>query len=138
MARIDYIKHRLDNWALWKARDGSGGMGYATASVLLMERVDQSREINLYSTIDENDAALTDKAVESLRPARQQLYDRLYLIYIKGVGIREAARQQRCAESTIKASLDQADHALQAWFTAKMEDDARRRASMEARRGFTT
>lgn len=138
MARIDYIKHRLDNWALWKARDGSGGLGYATTSVLLMDRVDQSREINLYSTIDENDATLTDKAVEALKPARQQLYDRLYLIYINGVGIREAARLQQCAESTIKASLDQADHALQAWFNAKAEDDARRRASMEARRGFTT
>lgn len=138
MARIDYIKHRLDNWALWKARDGSGGLGYATASVLLMDRVDQSREINLYSTIDETDAALTDKAVESLRPVRQQLYDRIYLIYIKGVGIREAARLQHCAESTIKASLEQADQALQAWFTAKQEVDAARRVQTCARGGFTT
>ncbi len=138
MARIDYIKHRLDNWALWKARDGSGGLGYAKTSVLLMDRVDQSREINLYSTIDETDAALTDKAVETLRPARQQLYDRLYLIYIAGVGIREAARLQHCAESTIKASLEQADQALQAWFTAKQEADAVRRVQTCARGGFTT
>lgn len=138
MARIEYIKHRLNNWALWKERDGSGGLGYATTSVLLADRVDQSREINLYSTIDENDAALTDKAVESLKPARQHLYDRLYLIYIAGVGIKEAAWRQQCAESTIKASLDQADHALQAWFTAKAEQDAARRALLGQQRSLST
>ncbi len=138
MARIEYIKHRLNNWALWKAREGSGGLGYATTSVLLAERVDCSREINLYSTIDENDAALTNAAVESLRPARQQLYDRLYLIYIYDVGIREAARREGCAESTIKASLDQADHALNAWLTAKEAENAARRSQMDAKRSFTT
>ena len=138
VARIEYIKNRLNNWALWKERDGGGGLGYATTSVLLMERVDQSREINLYSTIDENDAALTDKAVESLKPERQHLYDRLYLIYISGVGIREAAWRQQCAESTIKASLDHADHALQAWFNAKAEQDAARRAQLESKRSLST
>jgi len=127
MARIEYIKHRLENWALWKARERSGGLGWATTSVLLAERVDRSREIDIYTTIDDNDAMLTNSAVESLRPARQQLYDRLYLIYIDGVGVREAARRQGCAESTIKASLDQADHALATWFAMKAEQDAAKR-----------
>ena len=114
MARIEWVKHRLDNWALWKERESSGGLGWATQSVLLHEVVDQSRELRL--PVDETDAALTNQAVESLKPARQQLYDRLYLIYIRGVGIKEAARSQGCAESTIKASLEHADHALSAWF----------------------
>jgi len=138
VARLDYIKHRLDNWALWKARDGSGGLGYATTSVLLRERVDESREIHLYSTIDETDASLTDAAVESLKPERPHLYERLYLIYIDGVGIREAARRQHCAESTIKASLDQADHALSAWLSAKDAENAARRAAMGANRTLST
>lgn len=138
MARIEYIKHRLDNWALWKARERGGGLGYATTSVLLMDRVDQSREINLYSTIDETDAALTNAAVESLKPTRPQLYERIYWIYIDDLGIRGAARRGQCAESTIKASLDQADHALQAWFTAKAEQDAARRALLGQQRSLST
>lgn len=143
MARIDWIKHRLENWALWKERESRGGLGYATQSVLLTERVDHSREIDINSTIDDNDATLTNSAVESLRPARKQLYDRLYLIYIDGVGIREAARDQACAESTIKASLDQADHALSAWFANHAEiKKAAQQASaaplVNAKRSFTT
>ncbi len=138
MARIEYIKHRLDNWALWKARENSCGLGFATRSVLLVDRVDCSRDINIYSTIDENDAALTDAAVESLRPARQQLYDRLYLIYIDGVGVREAARRQQCAESTIKASLDQADHALSAWLSAKEAENAAKRAAISVKNILST
>ena len=114
MARIEWVKHRLNNWALWKERESSGGLGYATQSVLLSEPVDRYRETPM--PVDETDAALTNSAVESLRPGRKQLYDRLYLIYIDGVGVREAARRQCCAESTIKASLEQADHALSAWF----------------------
>jgi DNA-directed RNA polymerase specialized sigma24 family protein len=114
VARIEWVKHRLENWALWKERESRGGLGWATQSVLLSDVVDRTREIQL--PVDDIDASLTDKAVESLKPARQQLYERLYLIYIDGVGVREAARRQCCAESTIKASLDQADHALSAWF----------------------
>lgn len=138
MARIEYIKHRLDNWALWKARESSGGLGFASTSVLLADRVDRYREININSTIDETDASLTDAAVESLKPTRQHLYDRLHLIYIAGVGIREAARRQQCAESTIKASLDQADHALAAWLSAKAEQDAAKRTAMNAKRSLST
>ncbi len=130
MARIEYVKHRLENWALWKERDSSGGLGFATRSVLLCEPVDRYREIDIRSTIDDTDASLTNTAVESLRPARKQLYDRLYLIYINGLGIKEAARRECCAESTIKASLEQADHALQGWFNAHAE--------MQKKRSFTT
>jgi hypothetical protein len=43
----------------------------------------------------------------------------LYLIYIEGAGIRGAARYMCKAESTIKANLDQADHALSQWFTER-------------------
>lgn len=123
MARIEWIKHRLDNWALWKERERGGSLGFATQSVLLSEPVDRYRETPM--PVDETDATLTNAAVESLRPSRRQLYDRLYLIYIDGVGVREAARRQCCAESTIKASLEQADHALSAWFGARKSANPR-------------
>lgn len=119
MARIDWVKYRLNNWALWKVRDSSGGLGYATCSVLLNEPVDGHRE--LMGTIEDTDAVLTNQAVESLRPARLHLYETLQLIYIEGIGVKMTARRMARAESTIKANLDAADHALSVWFRERDE-----------------
>ena len=135
MARIDWIKHRLDNWALWKVREASGGLGWATQSVLLANRVDESRDSPL--PIDEIDAEKTNQAVESLKLGKGHLYVTLQLIYVKGIGVRETAREMSRAESTVKANLDSADHALRDWFNAKAEaDDAQRRA-LASKRSFT-
>ena len=136
MARIEWIKARLENWALWKAREASGGLGYAKQSVLLADRVDRYREIPL--PVDETDAATTDKAVESLKLGRGHLYVTLHLVYIKGIGIRETARQMGRAESTVKANLDHADHALRDWFQAKREADDARRRMLAQKKSFTT
>jgi hypothetical protein len=114
MARIEWIKHRLNNWALWKERESRGGLGFATRSVLLAEPRDGYRESIM--PIDDIDAGLTNTAVESLRPARVHLYDTLQCIYILDTGIKGAALRLGKAESTIKAQLDSADHALSAWF----------------------
>lgn len=119
MARIEWVKHRLDNWALWKVREASGGLGWATQSVLLANLVDCSREIPL--PVDEIDAEKTNQAVESLKLGKGHLHMTLQFIYIRGIGIRETARQMSRAESTIKANLDQADHALSAWFADQAE-----------------
>ena len=136
MARIEWIKHRLENWALWKVREACGGLGWATQSVLLANVVDSERVIPL--PVDEIDAEKTNQAVESLKLGRGHLHMTLQLIYIKGIGIRETARQMSRAESTVKANLDASDHALRDWFNAKAEaDDAQRRA-LAAKRSFTT
>ena len=119
MARIEWVKHRLDNWALWKDRESHGGLGYATQSVLLSDAVDRYRETPL--PVDEVDAATTNTAVESLRAGRSHLYKTLQLIYVEGIGIRETARKMMRAESTVKANLDAADHALSQWFGERAE-----------------
>ena len=129
MARIEWVKHRLENWALWKEKESRGGLGYATASVLLNEVVDRSREIDISGTVDDVDAGHTNAAVESLRPARLHLYQVLHLIYIDGVGVRETSRRMARAESTIKSNLDQADHALSAWFADSAEAKKKRSLS---------
>lgn len=123
MARIEWIKHRLNNWALWRARESAGGLGYATRSVLLAQRVDGYREIQI--PIDDIDAELTNQAVESLRPSKPHLYVTLQHIYIKDDGIKRTAMLMAKAESTIKANLDAADHALSAWFAERAEDKKR-------------
>ena len=47
VARIEWVKQRLDNWALWKDRESHGGLGFATRSVLLSDAVDRYRETPL-------------------------------------------------------------------------------------------
>ena len=121
MARIEWIKQRLNNWALWKLRESSGGLGFATQAVFLEDRVDRYREISLSATIDTTDASLTDQAVEALKLPRPHLYDTLRCIYLQDTGIKGAARRLGKAESTISAHLEQADHALSAWFGERAE-----------------
>ena len=128
MARIDWIKLRLNNWALWHERGGAGGLGYASQSIFLAVQTSApNREARV--PVDEIDAALTDQAVSSLKPTRPQLHQTLGLIYLAGVGVKGAARECGCAESTIKARLEQADHALAEWFRARSEAQAKAKGS---------
>ncbi len=129
MARIEWVQLRLNNWALWKDRENSGGMGFKTQSSFLNEAsTDRYRESVI--PVDDIDASVTNTAVESLKDARSDLYGTLQCIYPKGLGIKETARRGGCAESTIKARLEQADKALSDWFTS--------RNSPKTKRVFTT
>jgi hypothetical protein len=118
MQRIEWVKQRLENWALWKDREDSGRRGWDTASVLLnTEPSGGYRECKV--PILDVDASVTNEGVESLRGPRFHLYETLLCIYPQGLGIKETARRTQRAESTIKAHLAQADHALAAWFAAR-------------------
>lgn len=116
MARIDWVKQRLENWALWKARSDSNGLGYARSSILLAlgGTTNGSRESII--PVDEVEASRTDKAVESLKLRRSHLYLALQLFYVKGHGIKQTARIMCRAESTVKAQLAEADAAIAQWF----------------------
>lgn len=119
MARIEWVKHRLNNWALCKERESRGGLGFATRSVLLSEPSGGYRDSTM--PVDEIDASVTNTGVEALRLPRSHLYMTLQHIYIQGLGIKETSRRMARAESTIKANLDQADHALSEWFGDRAE-----------------
>jgi hypothetical protein len=119
MARIEWVKTYLENWARWKDRESSGSLGFASQSSFLREPTSGYREAII--PIDDCDASVTNEAVESLRPGRSHLYETLYNIYIHDTGIRGAAHASGKAESTIKAQLDQADHAISAWFSDRAE-----------------
>ena len=121
--RIEWVKTRLNNWALWKAREAGGGLGFASQSSFLRE-VDSSRYRESIIPIDECDASETNEAVESLKAPRPHLYACLHAIYIKDTGIKGAAWQLNKAESTIKTQLEQADQALAQWFNERNERQA--------------
>ena len=121
--RIEWVKTRLNNWALWKAREAGGGLGFASQSSFLRE-VDSSRYRESIIPIDECDASVTNEAVESLKVPRPHLYACVQAIYVRDVGVKGAASRLGKAESTIKAQLEQADQALAAWFTERRERQA--------------
>ena len=125
MARIEWVKIRLQNWALWKDRESRGGLGYATQSSFLKE-AHQAGFRESVIPVDDVDAAITNTAVESLRAGRSHLYATLQAYYIKGWGEKESARRLAVAESTIRARLDEADRALSAWFGERHEQQKAR------------
>lgn len=120
MARTEWVKLRLDNWALWKDRESRGGLGFPTQAAFLNE-VSSDRYRESIIPVDEVDASVTDQAVEALRVPRPALYEVLQLYYIRGCGVQGVMRALGCARATVHANLDQADRALARWFSAKDE-----------------
>lgn len=118
MARIDWVKQRLQDWAAWATAKESGALGYPKQSAFL--RLTPSR-----STPDSGvpicaiDASLTDSAVQSLRFTHAHLWLCLRLHYIERYEIKRVAKTMARAESTTKAHLEQADALLAQWFRAR-------------------
>lgn len=130
MARIEWVKQRLENWALWIERGGNGARGFYTSSSFTWQVVDTSGYRGVSIPVDEVEAAQTDLAVESLRASKGHLLRTIEVIYLKGESIRRASVELFCAESTVKARLEQIDHEIAAWLRAKRDaDDKRARES---------
>jgi DNA-directed RNA polymerase specialized sigma24 family protein len=110
MARVEWVKQRLDNWARWKQREQSSGLGFYTQSAFLRVAVDGGGYRDAVIPVDDNDGRATDEAVQSLLGSHPHLHRTLVLIYLEDTGIRQAALKLVCAESTVKARLEQADH----------------------------
>lgn len=136
MARLKHIQRRLDNWAIWTMRGASGGLGYATRSVLASEVWSRGSYNGIPIPVFEDEAAETDQAVLALKFSKSHLFVTLECIYLKDMGIRATAQRMQRAESTIKAHLEQADHAIAAWLDARAEAAERKRAqaAISARR----
>ena len=74
MARLEWVKQRLFNWALWKERDKRHGLGFYSQSAFLRIAVDCGGERDaLFSTVDEVEAMKTDEAVHSLVGTKPQV-----------------------------------------------------------------
>jgi DNA-directed RNA polymerase specialized sigma24 family protein len=109
MARVEWVKQRLENWSRWKASEAGHGLGFYTSSPFTRLAVDGGRYRELSIPVDDVEARSTDDAVQSLLGPHPQLHRTLVLIYLEDTGIRVAAVQLCCAESTVKARLEQAD-----------------------------
>ena len=135
MARIEHIKLRLDNWALWRARMNDGGQGWRDRNPMAVWAEDVWTRTSYHGAsiphFDE-DAEETDRAVQALKLGRGHLYVTLDCIYLKDLGVNDPARRMRRAVSTIHAQLEQADRWIDAWLQAEREAKYKARAQAEA------
>jgi len=142
MARLERIRMRLEEWAIWKTRDEAGARGYATSSVLNSLTTVWSRGSynGMLIPVFEERSAETDLAVESLKLSKSHLYETLRCIYLLELGIPMTAQRMRRAQSTVKAQLEQADHAIDQWLQERATEAEKRRVTAEAKRrgSFTT
>ncbi len=118
MARIEHIRLRLENWALWYSRKQGNAQGYRTENILSRWGMPTGgyREATL-PVIDE-DARAVDDAVKSLQLTRSHLYLVLMLTYAQGLPRHLVARRMARAESTVSRNLEDADRALDELFRA--------------------
>ena len=125
MARLEHIKQRLNNWAMWRARRDNHGLGFASRN-MLANWMASAGEVSRYSRestipVLGLEAEETDEAVEALRLGYGHLHVTLMCVYIKDLGVAGTARQMRRSPATIYAYLDQADRWIDGWLQAKRE-----------------
>ena len=137
MARLEHIKRRLDNWALWKARMNDGGQGWRDRNPLAVWAEDVWSRTSYHGAsiphFDE-DADQTDRAVQALKLGKGHLHVTLEWIYLRDLGVNETARRMGKAPSTVHAHLKQADRWIDAWLTAEREAKDKARAQADAKR----
>ena len=128
MARIERIKLKLDNWALWKSRMNSSGLGFHSVNILAVDV--WSRNSYNGSSIPhfDQEAESVDQAVESMKPGKAHLYETLQAYYLQDLGVTEIARRMCKGPSTIHSHLDQADRHIDAW----LQEAQRQREEKEA------
>lgn len=131
MARLKHIQRRLENWAIWSSRGASGGRGFATRSVLASEVWSRGSYNHVAIPVEDEEAWATDQAVTALKLGKGHLFKTIDFIYLKDLGIKETAQRMERKPSTIKAQLEQADHAIAAWLEARAEENERKRAAAQ-------
>lgn len=122
MARVEWVKQRLDNWARWKDRQQSHGLGFYTQSAFLRMAVDGGGFRDASIPVDDVEASKTDRAVQSLRVPFPHLHRTLELIYLEDTGVPECARQLCRAVSTVHANLALADLQIATYLRQQAEE----------------
>lgn len=118
MARIDYIRARLENWGRWSQQSESGALGYPKQSAFARMTPSGGRNEGMVP-ISDLEASETDDAVKSLQFTQSHLYLVLTLTYAKGQPCNQVAKRMGRAESTVKRNLEDGDRAIARWLDDK-------------------
>lgn len=131
MARIEWVKQRLENWGRWAQQSASGALGFPRQSTFARLSPSSGRSEGVLPVAD-LEASETDAAVKSLQFSQSHLYMALTLTYAKGLPRHLVAKRMARAESTISRNLEDADRAVARWL------DEKRKASAAAKRSLST
>lgn len=115
MARIDWVRMRLENWALWCASQERSGLGYPSQAAFA-RLGGRARRAEASIPVLAIDAEETDRAVRSLRGTHSHLFLVLQMVYAQGIDRKLVARRMARTEDTIKRNLEEADQLLARWF----------------------
>ncbi len=129
MARIEWVKQRLENWARWSQQSASGALGYPRQTAFARLSPSSGRNDGIVPVAD-LEASETDAAVKSLQFSQSHLYMALLLTYAKGMPRHLVARRMARAESTISRNLEDADRAIARWLDDKREAQAAAKKSL--------
>lgn len=134
MARIEWVKTRLDNWARWRCQMAGNGLGFSSQSSFLNDAPGSEREAKI--PLDEIEASVTHEGIEALKLSRPHVYEVLYCMYPFGLGVSGTCRRLQCDRSNVYALLDVADRLLAIWFSERAEKQEATRVAIK--RSFTT
>ncbi|WP_447775656.1 hypothetical protein [Variovorax boronicumulans] len=129
MARIEWVKTRLDNWARWRCQMAGNGLGFASQAAFLNDPSGSERTVKIPT--DEIEASITHEGVESLKASRPHVYQVLYCMYPFGLGVSGTCRRLECERANVYALLDVADRLLSAWFTERAAKQEAARAAIK-------
>jgi len=119
MARIEWVRHRLEEWGRWCQQSESGALGYPSQSAFARMGPSAGRNEPVVPTISLQ-ASEIDDAVKSLQLTQSHLFVVLDLTYAKALPRHLVARHMDRAESTVSANLVAADHAIKRWLDDKV------------------
>lgn len=130
MARIESIKQRLENWALWRARMDSNGLGYHSVNVLASDVWGRGSYNGTYIPHINDDAELIDKAVAALKLAKPLLHTVVTAHHLEYLSVQEVAHRTCRALSTVHGQLAAADQFVQSWLREQLRQ-ADEKAALE-------
>ena len=119
MARIEYIRLRLEGWSKWCAQQAIGGLGYPSQTSFARLAPASGGSRGSVEWVNAIDAQEIDQAVRSLRWSKPHLYLVLVYTYAQGLPRYQVAKKMAKAESTINQNLADADHAVDRWLKDK-------------------
>ena len=131
MARIEWVKQRLENWARWSQQTESGALGYPKQSAFARMGPSGGRNEGMVPVSD-LEASETDDAVKSMQFTQSHLYLVLLLTYARALPRHVVARRLCKAESTVSRNLEDADRAIARWL------DDKQIVRNAAKKSFTT